>query len=137
MEIVKGVPPNYDSIIKAGMNPTPETVFTFGYHLFIQNQETDSIPDFLMAHEEVHAEQQGAHPEIWWKKYLENSLFRYEQELEAYAAEYAFIKKNYGSDQHKESLFQFAYDLCSPIYSIPDLSIPVVESRIRNRAKLI
>lgn len=50
-------------------------------------------PD-LRAHEEVHVKQQtemGA--AIWWENYFEDPKFRLDQELEAYAAQVAYIKK--------------------------------------------
>jgi hypothetical protein len=49
----------------------------------------------LLIHESIHSSQQEGNETIgklWWQKYLQDSEFRASQELEAYAAQYGFIK---------------------------------------------
>lgn len=56
----------------------------------------------LEAHEGVHIEQQKMFiaPDEWYDKYIADPHFRFDQELEAYRAQYQFIKKTYG-DRNK------------------------------------
>lgn len=54
------------------------------------------LPADIEVHERVHLKQQGYTQEgaaAWWKKYLDDPKFRYEQELEAYRAQYQFLRK--------------------------------------------
>lgn len=54
------------------------------------------LPADIEVHERVHLRQQGytqAGAAAWWKQYLADPKFRYEQELEAYGAQYQFLRK--------------------------------------------
>ena len=88
-----------------------------------------------MVHESVHTRQQGDDPKQWWNKYLENIGFRFEQELEAYAIQYAYILKTIKDKNMRfKLLFKLSQDLRSPIYGLK-LSHSEAESKIRNEAK--
>ncbi len=112
--LVKDYPPNWEQIKAVfnleGKNP----VFTYGDKLY--NPTGLTIPDHLLIHEQVHERQQII-PEAWWKRYLEDGEFRLSQELEAYRAQYQYIKKNV-KDRNVEARFLFAIasDLSSGMY---------------------
>jgi hypothetical protein len=55
------------------------------------------IPEDLYNHELTHILQQGDNKEYqdeWWRKYLEDEKFRLSQEIEAYAVQLAWVKRN-------------------------------------------
>ena len=53
------------------------------------------IPDHILVHEKVHIEQQRNKWRglWWWIGYLFDKDFRYEQEIQAYQAQYRYAKK--------------------------------------------
>lgn len=54
----------------------------------------DLLPD-VAVHEAVHLEQQQElGPEAWWKQYLTDPEFRFEQEVSAYREQMRFLKVN-------------------------------------------
>jgi hypothetical protein len=105
-------------------------VWTFGKTIY--NPHKKDIPEDIFFHESVHSERQD-NPANWWERYLSNAQFRYEEELVAYAAQYAFIKRHYPFKAHKEALFDLANNLAS-MYNL-DIPIPIAESTIRLTAK--
>lgn len=77
----------------------------------------DISPDKLV-HETIHVKQQEKiGKDEWWRMYIDIQSFRLEQEIEAYRAEYQFIKRNI---KNREAVFKFltrmAKDLSSSIY---------------------
>jgi hypothetical protein len=86
--IVIDRPPNFDLILAAFPKASDPGVM-FAYAGSIYNPSGKTIPDALIAHENVHLNRQifdGA--DKWWQRYLEDSEFRYREELLAHAAEY-------------------------------------------------
>lgn len=137
MKLVKGKPPIYDSLVRAGLEPTEKTVFTYGDSLYIQDIDEKEITPLLIAHEEVHTKQQGHDIDFWWDKYVSNPQFRYEQELEAYATQYKKIIEIGVKDNIKKWFLNiFARDLASPVYGSL-ISVLDAESKIRNKAKYV
>ena len=62
----------------------------FAYDGNIYNPSGIHIPSPLIAHETVHLTRQkmpGTDPDDWWTHYIEDSGFRYHEELLAHAAE--------------------------------------------------
>lgn len=134
MKISQDKPPNYEDIKKVldihGLEGE-EPIFCYGDTIY--NAQEDLRPD-LIVHEEVHSRQQGLHPQVWWYQYLKDPVFRLEQELEAYAVQYKFIKKYLDNKLVKWGLEQMARNLSSPIYG-NIIEHAVAESKIRNYAK--
>lgn len=97
------------------------TVFTYGDTIY--NPDGVEISDDLLIHEKCHAKQQEynntvAH--IWWINYLEDSQFRLEQEVAAYAAQYRFICAKYKDRNKRDQYLGFmARILSSPLYGCP------------------
>ena len=112
MKTSPDLPPNYETIAKTFNLTGREVVFTYGPVIYNVHSE---VPEHLEVHERVHMRQQYD-PEAWWAQYLIDPKFRYEQELEAYRAQYQFIKKQ--GDRGITFLFlrKLAQDFSSPIY---------------------
>lgn len=118
MKIIRDYPPNIDRIREDYDLSGKNVVFTYGDELY--NPSGVEIPRNLEIHEEVHTKQQGilkAGIEQWWDRYLEDEQFRLEQEVEAYKAQYEYVK-NHGADRDtkREFLRHIAQDLSGPIY---------------------
>lgn len=92
MQILKQRPPVYDRIVKAIGTPPETAVYTYAPDIYAPNG-TDLSPDCVI-HESTHIKQQNeiGGAAIWWDKYLSDPEFRYAQELEAYRAQFAFVK---------------------------------------------
>lgn len=110
-------PPIWEEVAKA-FKFEPGTVFTYGDTIYCPDRV--AIPDHLMVHEEVHAQQQGYDVHlaaIWWKRYITDVKFRVEQEVEAYIAQYKFIcSKIKDKNARFKNLHALAAMLCGPMY---------------------
>jgi hypothetical protein len=134
MKEVYTQPPNIADIVQF-VNPTEQTIFAYGDTLY--NPHRLYIYPDLWVHEQVHQHQQEAFgtPELWWAKYLRDKAFRLEQEVEAYATQYNYVKK-YAPQAAKEALFDFASSLSSPMYAV-DITYQQAENMVRLRSKQI
>lgn len=130
MNVKNEKPPIYDDA-KAAFNFNEKTtIFTYGDTIF--NPAGINVTLDLQAHEAVHERQQtGMHlhaklvkngPKRWWKQYIKDADFRFQQELEAYRAQYKYIKTQI-KDRNRlnEYLVALARELKGPMYS--DLQI--------------
>ena len=92
MRIINEKPPIYEDALKA-FNFNPDTtVFTYGDNLY--NPAGLTIHTDLLIHEMVHMEQQkhdDTVAKIWWQRYIQDTAFRLDQELEAYGEQYRYI----------------------------------------------
>jgi hypothetical protein len=88
IKIVKENPPNFEDIIKVLPAATQAGVI-FAYDGVIYAPGDYDLPQWLIAHEEVHFAQQefvgGA--AIWWERYLADPEFRYAEEIVAHRTE--------------------------------------------------
>lgn len=118
-------PPNFKEISEVFDIKGRALVFTYGDYIY--NPYSFSLSEDLIVHETVHSEQQkrlcgpsepaskGA--ELWWGLYIQDRKFRYEQELEAYRKQYAFVKSRVGDrNQVAKFLHEIACDFSSGIY---------------------
>lgn len=89
MKILKDWPPNIKEIKVRFPDMGNQVLFAYGNVIY--SPSTYDIPDYLIAHEEIHEKQQGVMGvEEWWNKYLTDDKFMLEQEVEAYHAQYEF-----------------------------------------------
>lgn len=89
----------------------------YAYDDTIYSPDGFEIPHQLVAHEEVHARQQGGKPDVWWERYLEDAMFRFEQELEAHVQEWkSFSKAETVRNQRRVYLTNCARRLSGPLY---------------------
>lgn len=118
-KIICEKPPVYDRIREAGMNFNPSTtIFTYGNAIY-NPANIDVSPD-LFAHEHTHIRQQAATnggPDGWWDRYLQDPLFRVQEEAEAYGVQYRYLcgKKN-GRQAQIRLLALLAGILSGPTY---------------------
>jgi len=124
--IINERPPNFEQIRTAFPDADkPGVIFAFGD---IYNPSGAPIPPALIAHEEVHITRQkalGPHagsvtqwsgPELWWQKYIEDTEFRYHEELLAHAAEFKAQRYN-DRNASARLLTATALRLVAPLYN--------------------
>ena len=116
--IITTPPPNYEEAFKKfGASFDKGIVFTYGRDVHVK---IGKLRDDVEAHETVHVVQQTTYPggpEAWWKRYMEDSEFLLDQELEAYRTQYKFVLKNYPKRQHFEML-KFYAECLSGFYDL-------------------
>ena len=132
IEVVQNWPPNIEELKK---HFPMEPGVIFAYKGKIYNPFNIEITLDLMIHEATHFEQQGEDTEGWYEKYINDKQFRFEQELQAYAAQYEFLETVVNNKILKTKLFTMAELLSGPLYGnmIP---FEKAESAIRHYRKL-
>lgn len=119
MQIIKAKPPIFEDCIKAfGIGEKDKIVFSYGDILY--NPNNANITPDLIRHEETHAEQQHHDPivaKIWWQRYIADTVFRIEEEIQAYGEQYKFVCASV-KDRNKRAqwLHEMASQLSGPIY---------------------
>lgn len=133
MKIVEDHPPNIEHIKAAFDIEGQSVVFTYGDTVY--NPLKLPIPDHVLVHEAVHVKQQdGVGPERWWAMYIADPVFRLDQELQAYSAQYQYMKARCTNRQLSSFLFALAQDLSGPMYG-NILTHIEAEHRIRTYAQ--
>lgn len=118
MNVVHGKPPNWDELLKFFPDANPmQLVVTYGDTIYLCQPHMKMYPD-LLAHEGTHVRQQtnmGAG--AWWNRYYTENEFRFEQEIEAFRAQYLCRMKEV-KDRNKLAQFlsERARCLSSPMY---------------------
>lgn len=114
MKIHYGYPPNIDAIRATfGTQNLSHAVYTYGDTLYVP--QGIEVAPHLEAHEIVHTQQQSD-PEAWWARYLVDPVFRLEQELEAYRAQWQYLVEDAGRQQRRVILQQISKHLAGPLY---------------------
>lgn len=98
----KEIPEIYKELhSKFGVNWDEGIIICYGNTIHC-NQKVS--PDKIV-HETIHVKQQKKiGKDEWWRMYIDIPSFRLEQEVEAYRAEYQFVKRNI---KDREALFKF------------------------------
>lgn len=137
METVREFPPNY-SEIQAYLVPEPHACFTYGEKIYAPDLEpTQDLQEHVIVHERVHMNQQGDDPATWWTGYLKDKDFRLTQEVEAYAAQYAYILSTKNPAKQKVAALDYmSRALSSPQYAL-GISQGEAASKIRLAAKAL
>ncbi len=112
-------PPNNlcEMIMNAGMRFHPDrTIFTYGNTIY--NPANLVLSADLIVHEETHMRQQEAMgAESWWGRYLQEPLFRIQQEAEAYGVQWKYLcTKKKGRVRQLQLLATLAQTLAGPMY---------------------
>lgn len=91
LKIVVGKPPVWDKVLARIGKPLPTACFTYGDTIYsLVDQQLDPG---MMAHEEVHAEQQKKMGvDVWWDLYTTNKDFRLVQEVAAYRRQFVVYR---------------------------------------------
>jgi len=117
MKIVNENPPEQliESIVDNGMLPHEGVIYAYGDTIY--NPSGADLPDHLIIHEETHCEQQGNDPRRWWDRYLTDPYFRIDQEIQAYARQFAFICQTVKDRNRQHRIcMDLAITLAGPIY---------------------
>lgn len=131
------LPPNF-SLIQSLLKVTPDSpmYYTYGdtiYHV------VHPLAEHSIAHEEVHQKQQGDDPDGWWTRYLIDSDFRLQEELEGYAAQYRSAVKIIGAMRGAPPVLEKFLDQLASALSGPEygsiLTFGQARSKIKNKAK--
>jgi len=134
MNIIKEYPPNY-AILKKKFSLKENDVIVFTYGSTIYNPSGRELDDHIIIHEQVHERQQTEIGiEEWWDKFVKDPQFRLDQELEAYAVQYAYAKPLLNSKGKKIFLNSIASFLSGSMYG-NILTHQEAESKIRHKAK--
>ena len=117
VQTVDGLPPNFDAIVAVLPDAAnPGVMFAYGdkvYGTGIPHVLTRELND----HERVHLERQGADPDSWWKQYLADPAFRYDEELIAHRAEYhTFCCRHINPVKRAQFLLAISKRLSSSLY---------------------
>lgn len=116
MKILIEFPPNYDEIVdKFPFVKTLKTV-AFCYGDILYNPYNGPVEEHLLVHEKTHTKQQGNDVKGWWKRYLNDAKFRFDQELEAYQNQYRYYANHHNRDATRWFLKMIATDLSSAMY---------------------
>lgn len=128
MKIVNEFPPNFE-FIKA-LNPPKTAVFPYGDTIF--NPYNQVIYPDIEEHEKVHQRQQGDDPDIWWRRYITDSKFRLNQEVEAYAHQYRYWKKIRATNKELKNILHDLTTLLTNDYQL-NITYQQVENLIRRK----
>lgn len=121
LTVVDGLPPNYEAIIAVCPTAaTPGVIFAYAPLVYMPGATRLGVKVLsreLDAHERVHIERQGNDPEAWWKRYLAEPAFRFEEELLAHQAEYETYRKRHAEPgKRHRALVKIASRLASALY---------------------
>lgn len=127
MKVERAYPPNFPAILEKFPEAKDKgVIFTYGDTIY--NPWGGLIPDWIVAHEEVHSTRQGLSKEeveAWWDRYLADEQFRFEEELLAHKVEYkTFCEKVKDRERRSRQLHRIAMRLAGPLYGrmIPYMS---------------
>jgi hypothetical protein len=101
--------------------PKNKDMLVYSYFDTIYVPKDIELPPDLYKHEFTHFIQQGRGESLidantYWYKYAHDDVFRYKQEVEAYARQFQYIQLHQGK-QHAFNMAKiFARDLSGPIY---------------------
>lgn len=116
MKIAYTYPPNYAEICRRipGVKLKRSIIFTYGDTIY--NPGRGSLPDHLLAHEEIHSAEQVKMGVVeWWDNYLSSPAFRLDEELKAYREQYRVLGR-YNAKLRKAVLFKISADLAGAMY---------------------
>lgn len=132
MQVKKALPPNYEAIKLAGFGGDEHAIYTYGDTCYTLTER--EIPEDILAHEEQHSKQQGNNPDAYIHQWLTDKDFRRESEVEAYAVQLNFLKKQQGAKIAYALLPEMAKNLASASYKL-GLTYHQAETLIRHKAK--
>lgn len=120
INIINERPPIWEKAHQRFEIDDSRTIYAYGTNIY--NPAGVNVTPELLEHESVHMHQQDKHggPEAWWKRYLDDEVFRMEMELEAYGRQYWYYCREVTGDRNKRLryLFLLASIMLSPMYKI-------------------
>lgn len=126
-------PPNYQQIIDR--LPLGKEEVLFAYYPYIFNPSGNKLNADLFLHEQIHLqEQKEIGTELWWEQYLNDQDFRFEKELIAFSAQYAYGLRAYQRKIADKMLDDFSEKLSDGIYG-KHKSVGEINALIRRKAR--
>lgn len=119
MKVAIDLPPLWDEIQPHFKLPdTPRVLFAWGDTIY--NPAGVDVPACLMDHEMVHGRRQGTDVVGWWRRYMEDPVFRLNEEIPAHIAELEALWDT-AEDRidRRRYLKQTAKRLAAPLYKMP------------------
>lgn len=116
MQIVNAYPPNFQEILQHFPEASRKgVIFTYGPAIYAPRGVR--VSDALIAHEAVHSRRQAevGGPEKWWRQYIDDVQFRFDEELMAHRAEYRWFVRNQ-PQACRQMLHEIAMRLSSKLY---------------------
>lgn len=118
---VTGRPPNYEDIFRVFPSAAgPNVIFAYGDVVYVPNGIP--LPQEIYDHERVHGQRQTDNAggvKQWWRRYLEDPVFRQAEELMAHIAEYrSFCERNADRNARNGYLTQMATRFAGPLYGL-------------------
>lgn len=116
MKISTQKPPVWDEVEKKfGIKWESGVLVAYGDTI---HTRTGRVSPDLIIHESVHFKQQEAigGPEKWWEKYLTDSNFRFEQELEAYGKQCDYIRSYIHNHKKRANMFNHIWHSMAEMY---------------------
>jgi hypothetical protein len=114
MKIIFDRPPLFDEIDARFHIAGQPVIFAWGERIY--NPQRIHIGPELMAHETVHGLQQGNDIEGWWRRYIDDTAFRLEQEIPAHQAELRVLWETGNRQDRRRALKRTASRLAAPLY---------------------
>lgn len=118
---VTGLPPNYEDIRRVFPSASgPNVIFAYGDIVYVPNGKP--LPQEIYDHERVHGQRQTDNAggvTQWWRRYLEDPVFRQAEELVAHIREYhSFCERNADRNARNGYLSQMAARFAGPLYGL-------------------
>lgn len=115
MQVVNDYPPNFDEIDAVFHTRGKPVLYAFGDRIYAPGGQ--AVSPALMAHEGVHGRRQGPDVLGWWRRYIDDVQFRLAEEIEAHAAEYAYLLgHSSGRNDRRRHLAVTAARMAAPLY---------------------
>lgn len=129
-------PPNYDFIKDFFDFTDSKPIFCYGNTIY-NPHKIEVYPD-LIYHERIHQNQQSEYtsPDIWWTKYCMDKDFRLQEEIEAYAHQYLFLKKNVPVKVYEAILEEIGDQLSGTLYDL-GVTKHTAQAMVKRKAKEI
>lgn len=116
MKILVQEPPNIEQV-DAAFQTRGRRGILYAYGDTIYNPSAAHVPNWLVAHELVHGIRQGANPEAWWRKYIEDVEYRYAEELAAHKVELGIrLQQTRDRNLRAKLVMETAARLSNPLY---------------------
>ena len=116
-EVIIEQPPMYQELAFIfRLHDRRDVIFSFGDRIY--NPYQLAIEPHIAAHEAIHGIRQGIGTEVleWWRRYMDDPMFRYIEELVAHRAEYYWLTEHGNRHQRRRALREVSTKLASTLY---------------------
>ena len=114
VKIAIDFPPLWDEIDAAFHVKGRKVIYAWGDTIY--NPYGMPVPPVLMDHEMVHGRRQGKDVIGWWRRYIEDPVFRLNEEIPAHIAEYNHMIRQGNRNDRRQALKLVSGRLSAPLY---------------------